>query len=425
MTGADAVSGKFMIALRFLKQLWVRVTLMAVLAVLATLGAGLLEPVLPVDLMGWLGPEAVLPVLTILASGMLAVSTFSLNVMVSAHRAAAAQATPRAHRVLLDDGTTQTVLATFIGAFVYALSAIILLKSELQAPGAPVTLMAVTVVVVVLVILAMLRWIDHLSELGSMDATLRATEDKARGPLMRSRSRPCHGARPLTPDTVLPPDAAPLRAGSTGYLQIVDTAGIAACLGDGQGLVWLHVPAGRFVREGDTIGHAAGLSDAQAQGVTEALVIGAHRTFEQDATYGPLVLAEIGVRAMSPGINDPGTAIDVIGRQERLLWDWARAPVSDAPPAQSRVFLPPLDAGTLIENAFGMLARDVAGNIEVVRRLLQALDHLASGPDAELAEASREMAARAEAYAMRALPLAQERETLRDEQDGTGFARRR
>ena len=115
---------------------------------------------------------------------------------------------------------------------------------------------------------------------------------------------------------------------------------------------------------------------------------------------------------MSPGINDPGTAIDVIGRQERLLWDYARADVPDDPPAYARIFSPPLKARTLVENAFAMLARDGAGNIEVVRRLLRALEALEESPDADLVQACRNMAGQVRAYATAALPLELERESL-------------
>ena len=138
MTDQISVSQTVLRILRFGRRLWVRVALMAALAVVAAAAAPLLARMLPEELSQRFTPEAVLPILNILATGMLAVSTFSLNVMVSAHRAAAAQATPRAHRILLADTTTQTVLATFIGAFVYALAAIILFQSNMIAPGTSV-----------------------------------------------------------------------------------------------------------------------------------------------------------------------------------------------------------------------------------------------------------------------------------------------
>lgn len=218
------LSNTGMTLLRLSRKLWLRIALMALLAVLASAMAILLEGYIPLGLQNRFAPDAVLPILTILASGMLAVSTFSLNVMVTAHNAAAAQTTPRVHRILLADTTTHTVLATFIGAFVYALSAIILFKAGFYPDGASVLVLGFTVAVVVLVILALLDWINHLSDLGSMDATLTSTEEFTRACLIRTRRLPSLGGRRLTRDTLLPTDARPLSAPTTGYVQFIETA---------------------------------------------------------------------------------------------------------------------------------------------------------------------------------------------------------
>ena len=109
--------------------LWVRVALIAALSAIVTLAAPILDPVLPEILQDRFSEDAVLPVLTILANTMLAVATFSLGVMVSSHRTLASITTPRIHRLLMEDTSTQSTLATFVGAFVYALSSIILFRA--------------------------------------------------------------------------------------------------------------------------------------------------------------------------------------------------------------------------------------------------------------------------------------------------------
>lgn len=399
--------------LRLTRRLWVRVALMAVLALLAALGATLLEDFLPQGLRKRFPAESVKPILTILASGMLVVSTFSLNVMVSAYRAAASQATPRAHRILLADTTTQTVLATFIGAFVYALSVFILIQAGFAAEGSSVLYMAVTVAVVVAVILAMLRWIDHLSDLGSMDATLRRIEKDARASLMQTRAAPALGATPLTSETIIPTDARPIPAPASGYLQFIDMPAVNAALGRSEARVYLHVALGSFVLKGRALGYAFGLDEEGIGAVQAALTFGQFRTFEQDAAYGLLVLSEIASRALSPGINDPGTAIDVIARQERLIWDWATTPPATGAPTFDRVFMPTLEPGTLIGNAFYSTARDGADKIEVVCRLLHALRSLGTCDDPRLGVAAREAADRTRAHAEAALVLDADRDRMR------------
>lgn len=411
------VSGKALKVLRFVRRLWVRVALISLLALVASGLAMAFENILPEELRQRFSPEAVMPVLKILASGMLAVSTFSLNVMVTAHHAAAAQATPRAHRILLADPITHTALATFIGAFVYSLSSIILLQAGIHADGSAVILMGVTVLVVVLVILAMLRWVDHLSDLGSMDATLRTTDTEARTSLMTTRHNPALTGTPLTRETVIPPDADPLPAPASGYLQVMNLPYIDSCLPGEAARVWLSTPPGTFVLEGQTVGYAAGLTDTQIENVQGGLTIGEFRTFEQDATYGLLVLSEIASRALSPGINDPGTAIDVVSRQERLLWEWATTPRSDAAPAYPRIFVTEVSPESLVEYAFAGVARDGAEHLEVQRRVLHALDALQDAGNDRLADAVREWAQHTFDYGQSALAIEWERERMKKTYD--------
>ncbi|MGR3546113.1 MAG: DUF2254 domain-containing protein [Roseovarius sp.] len=399
--------------LRLSRKLWLRVTLFALLAVLASATAILLDAQIPDSLKRRFSSDAVMPILTILASGMLAVSTFSLNVMVTAHNAAAGQTTPRVHAILLADTTTHTVLATFIGAFVYALSAIILFQTGFYPEGASILVLVFTVAVVFLVVVALLRWIHHLSDLGSMDATLFSIEQAARNSLIRDRNLPSLGARRLTDETVLPVEARPLCAPRTGYLQLIDMLAISEKLSTDQTRVYLYVRPGAYLVRGQTVGHATGLSDEERSAICENLTIAATRSFEQDASYGLLVLSETASRALSPGINDPGTAIAVLCRQEKLLLDWAHATHTEDSPRFPRLFLPETSRAAIIDTAFASVARDGAGQIEVALRLQQVLARLASAPDEDLAQAAREMSQHAREYAEEALPLERDKTRLR------------
>lgn len=419
MLDSHLLSKPLLIARRLLRRLWVRVSGMAVLALVTALATLLFEDYIPMKVSERFKPETVMPVLTILASGMLAVSTFSLNVMVSAHRAASAQATPRAQRLLLEDTTTQTVLATFIGAFVYALSAIILFKSHAYADGATVIVLGVTVFVVVLVILAILRWIEHLSGLGSIDATLRSVEDAAKTSLFQFAKTPNFRASALSDDTILPDGAVPLLASSCGHLQFIDLPRLNACITDESGRagqVYLRQRPGAFVLDGMPIADVAGLTPAQIEAVGACFVIGDTRTFEQDASFGLKVIGEVASRALSPGINDPGTAIDVIGRAERLLWNWAHKCTEEDVPQDiiyPTIFVPELQASELLHCAFSAVSRDGAGQIEVALRLQEALSNLSKSPLDALTDAAKTQSRKAQAYADAALPIDADRDTLR------------
>lgn len=109
------------------RKLWIRATLISLMAVAAALVAILLTPYLPDNLSTDIGAEAVDNILSIIASSMLAVTTFSLSTMVTAYGAATSNVTPRATRLIMEDSTTQNVLAAFVGSFLFSLVAIITL----------------------------------------------------------------------------------------------------------------------------------------------------------------------------------------------------------------------------------------------------------------------------------------------------------
>lgn len=396
---------------RLTRELWVRVSLFAALALLAVLAAHLAAPLVP----GWLAEridaETVTPVLSILASSMLAVSTFSLGIMVSAHRAAASTATPRVLALMIADRLTQTVLGIFIGAFVYALTALILFQTGFTG-GAPLVL-GVTLVVTGAVVLALLRWIDHLTKLGTLGDALNRAEAQARRALINHRAAPALKASPIGPDTVVPEKARTLEAPVSGILQMIDVAGLARTA---RGPVWvLRRPGQAVLRGAPLVQIGTGSEAVDEAALLRCFVIGDERSFEQDPGFALTVLGEIASRALSPAVNDPGTGIAVISRLERLLWDWGRKadPLSELPaPAYPQVFVRPWAAADLMEAAFAPIARDGAGLLEVVVQLLDALAALERAPDPALAEAAAAMAARARAHAAAALRTEDDRARL-------------
>ncbi|MCL4674835.1 MAG: DUF2254 domain-containing protein [Pararhodobacter sp.] len=392
---------RFVALRRLARELWVRVALFAVLAVLSVILAHAAAPLVPPGLAARIGPGAVTPILTILASSMLAVSTFSLATMVSAYRAAAGEATPRVMRLLNADPTVHTVLAIFIGAFVYALTALILFQAGFD--GGAVLVLGVTILVTGAVVVALVRWIANLTELGTLDDALARCENAARTALASTRKEPALGAQALSDAVTLPHDARTFDAPRSGILQMIDVAGLSACA---NGAVWVLRRPGQAVLQGVPLARYAGTADRDA--LAACFVIGDSRTFEQDPGFALTVLAEIGTRALSPGINDSGTAIEVVSRLERLLWDWGRRDGPD-PVRHGQVFVPVLHADDLIDAAFDAIARDGAGQIEVCGHVLDALAALARSPDDALAAAARTLAERARAHAEAGLALAADR----------------
>ncbi len=376
---------------RITRQLWFRVVVLSLFSLLALALAPLLTPVLPVDLTDRFGREAVLPVLTILASGMLAVTTFSLNVMVSAYRTASNMATPRVYRLLLEDTVTHSVLATFTGGFVYALSAIILFRAQVYTPEAAIIVFGITVLVVVLIVLAILRWIDHLSDLGSMDHTLRLIEARSRLSLENSKKTACLGGCSRAAEAL--PEGAEIAAMKSGFVRVVNMKALNSLAEEAGVEVYLTRLPGEFVLRGSPLAVAPHADEHFCKEASRLVDIGDVRSFEQDPTFGLTLLAETAQRALSPGINDPGTAIEVMGRIERLLWENLpeETEVSQQEARFKRIHLEPVTPGLLLKSSFPPIARCAQDAPEVMEWMDKALTALESHPNRIMASAVRDL----------------------------------
>ncbi|WP_298918263.1 DUF2254 domain-containing protein [uncultured Roseobacter sp.] len=402
-----------LIFLRYYRSMGLRVLLYALLSVAATLVSPFANAIVGYDLNADITFASVTPVLTILASSMLAVSTFSLSIMVSAHRAAANTATPRMHRILLEDTTTQSVLSVFIGAFVYSLGSLVLYRLGFYPEDAALVVMGITTLVVVAVILSLLRWINHLTTLGSLEDSLRSAQVRAEEALLAHARHPRFGASELTEDTVMPHATTPLCAPQSGYLQLIDMAMLQNCLSD-QTTLYLDASPGQHVLVGDVIGQVAGTVDeAICHELLKAFTFGSFRTHEQDAEFGLVIISEIGLKALSPGLNDPGTAIEALMMLKTLLWRYAlEKPESDAPTATNVIARFP-GPSEFVEASFAQISRDCVGSFDVLLRLLECLAALSASDNNDLARAARALADRAISRAVKAGVSGEDLERLR------------
>lgn len=404
------------------RRLWVRSSLIGALGVLAAILAAYVERYIPWTVPGSIAAGAVGSLLTIIASSMLAVTTFSLNIMVSAYGSATSNVTPRATKLLIEDRLTHRVLATFLGSFLFSIVGLIVLQMGAYGERGRVVLFAMTIAVIVMVVVALLRWIDQLTRFGRVGETTDRVEEAARQAIEARLREPClggqawDGAHARGPSAVhaVVPDA-------IGYVQHIDMPALSRLCTANDLDIFVNAVPGTFVYPHTPLVWIGGLervaaSDTLRPSVLGAFSIGDERVFDQDPRFGLAVLAEIGVRALPPAASDSGTAIDVIGRMTRLLSIWAAGAgeLKVEGPAHPRVHVSPLAPQDLFEDGFMLMARNGAGLIEVQMRLqkaLYALSHLGDGAF-KLAAARQSIMALDRAFS--ALSLDADRERLRE-----------
>lgn len=418
----EAVSSRWRFILRqFSRRLWVRASAIGAIGVLAAVLAAVAERFVPFDIPGSIKADSVDTILNIIASSMLAVTTFSLSAMTSAYASATSNVTPRATTLLVEDRLTQNVLSTFVGSFLYGIVGIVVLQTGAYGDKGRVILFVVTIGVIALIVFQLLRWIDHLTKLGRVGETTGRIEDAAATAIDARHQNPYLGGMPLSMRTGTGfKGMASVNAGAIGYVQHIDMQALSKLADRIDGEIHLLLNPGAFVYRDTTIAYLD-LGKAELPEGAEpeealrlAITIGSERSFDQDPRFGLVVLSETAQRALSPAVNDPGTAIDVIGRATRLLSKWSE-PVEEREPQFPRVFIPALTEHDLFEDAFMTIARDGAAQVEVQLRLqksLAALGRLGSG---EFRAAARRQALLALSRAEKALPIEADLQRLRSD----------
>ncbi|WP_027998430.1 DUF2254 domain-containing protein [Sinorhizobium arboris] len=403
------------------RRIWFRSTLFSILAIITALVAIFLGPFIPRGLPNRIGADAVDNVLGIIASSMLTVSTFSLSTMVSAYSAATSSVTPRATKLLMEDSTTQNVLATFIGSFLFSLVGIIALSTGAYGDQGRLVLFVVTIGVIVLIIVTLLRWIDHLSRLGRVTETTEQVEAVTIEAMRSRRLRPYLGGNPLADAAHIPVSANPVFIDRIGYIQHLDVSRLSAIANDTKVRIFVRLIPGQLVDPNRPVASVDGTQDEHALAeIARCFSVRDTRSFDQDPRFGAAVLAEIASRALSPAINDPGTAIDVISRALRVLAVWTEETTLQDEVLYPNIYVPAIELDEVFDDLFTPIARDGAGIVEVGVRLQKAFGTLAKFNQARFRDAamrhSKEALERAEA----ALGIASDLQRLRREADKVG-----
>lgn len=386
------------------RRLWVRASIFGVAGIFTAMIAIALAPLIPADWSGKIGADSVGNVLNILASSMLAVTTFSLATMVSVYASASSATTPRVAELLIQDSSAQNALATFVGSFLFSLVGIIALNAGVYGDSGRVVLFVGTIGVIAVIVITLLRWIDLLARFGRVGDAIDRVEAAAIH-AMRARWRhPCIGARMRAGPA---PTVAAVSSAKIGYVQHIDVEALERVAAVGGGEIHVEALPGAFVDTARPIAWLDFVPDNDAvQAVRAAFNVGARRSFDQDPRFGIVVLSEIASKALSPAVNDPGTAIATMAALVRVLAILAEPRDEDSEIFYPHVFIPALAVDELFNDAFSPISESGAGTLAVGIRLQKTLHALAALDHPEFRNAARHQSALAVARARHALPLA-------------------
>jgi uncharacterized membrane protein len=398
--------------------LWFRPSAYCIIAALSAALVATIDGFLPPHILAWL-PEVevstVTELLKLMAGSMLTVATVTLSVLMLVLSLAAGQASPRAVPEIMADPVTQNALGTFLATFTFALAALLLFGfGAVAGPG--VTLIFFGALFLVLNALRYLvQWIHHVAETLKINRMIHRIHRQARAVLEAYLNSGAEAACETAQD--VPGEETAVFASSTGYVQLIDARRLHKLVCDHDLSVRLCVQEGDFVHahrrlmlvRGDLAGHEL------RKALQSTVVVGFDRSHEGDPRLGFELLAEIACRALSPGINDPQTALSCIEYLGSLLALAAAPAAADYPPettADGRVTFIRSGFDALLERALRPVVRDGAAEAEVMTTVMQVLCDLSASAAPDHLDAVLQEAERAEAFGMSALALERDRQAF-------------
>lgn len=370
-------------------------TLAAVLLSYLTVWAdGLLEDG---ELPGWLGDvlfdgntDGAAEILGTTASSMITVAGVVFSITVVVLTLASAQFGPRLLDSFMRDRGTQVTLGTFVGGFTYSL--LVLRALQFGTDGAALRLsVSMALAWALSGVVVLIYYIHHIS------ITIQAPElvDAIAGELVGATERLFpdadrleHGREP-GPDgsgRELPPeDGHGVDALADGYLEVIDLDGLVELARDRDLLVALDTRPGRFVVPGTTVARAwpaDRVDDDLAAALAGTMVTGARRSNVQDVDFPVQQLAEIAVRALSPSVNDPYTAITCVDQLSVGLCllagrGFPPAQVADADGVVRVVVADPVTFADLVDSAYSQIRQNAAQHAAVHVAIVAALARIA------------------------------------------------
>ena len=282
------------------------------------LASGLAFSAGAIDDMWWLfggNADTARDLLSTLLSGMITMTSLVVSITMVVLSLAAGQLGPRLIWIFIRDRQIQGILGLFIGTIVYLLVILRSVDGDLGEGGVPHIAITVGSGLTLACLFALLFHVHKVSRLLISDVVVLMVAESLYAAIERL---PRKDGSPLeSGGAVVLPHEEEVALGKSGYVQVVDYGALCRLAHKHDLLLDVELRAGHFVlAEGVAVrAHAARpLDDEALSGIRDAFVVGGDRTPAQDLEYSIRQLVEIAVRALSPGINDPFTAIAVVHR---------------------------------------------------------------------------------------------------------------
>jgi len=331
--------------------------------------------------------EGARTLLSTVAGSMITVAGVTFSVTVVALSLASSQFGPRLLLTFMRDRGNQLVLGTFIGTFLFCLMALGSAQDRHAPDAVPAVSATIGLLLAIASVAVLIYFIHHVASsiraehvIDSVARDLERSVDRL-FPRSGEERREAEDAREASEPTV--PEALFVPAPRAGYVQRMDESRLAAIAADEDLVLRAARRPGHFVVEGEPLLWVAGreeLAPELVQLLQGCFILGRQRSHEQDPEYGIHHLVEVAVRALSPGVNDPYTALSCVDWLGAVLCRVGSRPLRPArrlgPDGRVRFLGDPITFGGMLAASFNQIRQCAQTTPAVSIRMLETLERI-------------------------------------------------
>ena len=306
-----------------------------------------------------------------IASSTIGVAGTVFSITIAALTLAAGQMGPRLLSNFTSDRGNQATLGLFLATFSYALIVLQSVRGAQEGRFIPHLAVGGGLLLAFGCVAMLIYFVHHVAGRINVDTVINLVADDL--------SEAVERLAPLDE----PPRARlqveggqALRAHRSGYLQRIDDAGLARFVAEQGIVVRLTIKPGDFLTKATPIGSASAARDGLDAALDRALMVGGRRSAAMDIGFPVRQLVEVAVRALSPGVNDPQTAMSALDRLGSALCMLTRRYLPGgefAVDGRTVLVRETLSYAALTDAMFGAIRQNAAGSAEVLGHMLDTL----------------------------------------------------
>ncbi len=323
-------------------------------------------------------------ILTVIAGAMIGVAGTVFSITLVVLTLASSQLGARMLRNFMYDRLNQFVLGTYVSTFVYCLMVLSSISQDDDSYFVPVISVFVAIILAIAGIMLLIVFIHHISVSihankvisDISDSLLKNIDKLFPDELGYGNTRPVPDVGAIKKKS----NRAIIKCLRSGYLQSVDSDNLMELSRKEDLVIFLNFKPGGYVVKDQIISEVFSdgeIKEGISEKINKSFIIGKIRTPIQDAEFSIQQMAEIACRALSPGINDPFTAISCIDSLTAVMCRMTSvsfpSPYRYDDDDKLRIIANSPSYGEMLDAAFNQIRNYAEGSPAVIIRLMDSI----------------------------------------------------